>query len=525
MRPEISGVDEADARRVLLLREVESTPQQGALWSAADRAWASRSALDGVGRDASAERFLVARAQQAWQRLLPREPVLQAWLARSGWRAGALGWALLIGAVVGLGIDSLGSSRLINLLAPPLWGVMAWNLVVYALLAGRALTRLGPTRRDATSATDMPSGPPTAMDVESARPGPLTRWLYGAITAAAWAPRAASVAAPGGAAVLRAFAPAWARFSLPQNLARATMLLHGGAGAVALGLIAGLYLRGLVFDYRAGWQSTFLDAATVRAVLSFVLAPAVAVTGIALPDTGAFEALRSAAPGAGGSATAAPWIHLLAASLGLIVVLPRLALCLASAWRARWRAAHVRLPLHEPYFQRLLREQRGAAAQVHVLPYAQPPPAQVLVSLQALFGRALGASTSVHFGDPIAFGAEDEVRASQWVPAGTTHAMLLFDMAATPEAEQHGRIAAALAENAAASGAAALLLLDQTAFTRRFAHLPNRIAERRAAWQGLAEAARLTLLGVDFDPARLGQAESGLWAALEAASRGLEPGT
>ena len=506
------------------MREVESGPSDAASWSAADRAWASRSALDSVGRDASASRFLVARAEFALLRLLPREPVLAGWLAHKGWRAGALVWALLIGAAVGVGIDSLGSHRLINLLDPPLWGVLVWNLAIYGLLAVAALPRLGRARSDATRSSDK----------LSARHGPLTRWLHAALTSAPWAPRASTQGGRGAAAVLRAFAPAWARVSLPQNLARAEMLLHGAAGALALGLIAGLYLRGLVFDYRAGWQSTFLDAATAHAVLSVLLAPAAAVTGITLPDASGFEALRSAAPlapggatsgatsGAIGSATAAPWIHLLAASLGLFVVLPRFVLCLASAARARWLAAHVHVPLHEPYFQRLLREQRGAAASIQVLPYAQAPPAQALLSLQALFARALGQNTSVQVGDTIAFGAEDEVHAAPAFPAGTTHALLWFDMAASPEPEHHGRIAAALAQNAAANGTTAMLLLDQTAFVRRFAQTPNRIAERLAAWRQLAEAAQLSLLAVDFDPARLGRAEGELWAALEAAPPGVD---
>jgi hypothetical protein len=55
---------------------------------------------------------------------------------------------------------------------------------------------------------------------------------------------------------------------------RAELLLHAAAAALALGLIAGLYLRGLVFDYRVGWESTFLTPdAAVRSSRP-VLAPA-----------------------------------------------------------------------------------------------------------------------------------------------------------------------------------------------------------------------------------------------------------
>ena len=52
------------------------------------------------------------------------------------------------------------------------------------------------------------------------------------------------------------------------------LLMHALAAALALGLIGGMYLRGLVFDVRAGWQSTFLDAGSVHAFLATALAPA-----------------------------------------------------------------------------------------------------------------------------------------------------------------------------------------------------------------------------------------------------------
>ncbi|MFZ2648460.1 MAG: DUF2868 domain-containing protein, partial [Burkholderiaceae bacterium] len=437
-------MNEAEALRVLLLRELESAgPQQGALWSASDRDWATRAALDAVGRDASAARFLFERAHQALQRYGPRWPELQVWLGRRVWRAAWAAWAVFGALALGLGIDSLGGGH-INLLAPPLWGVMAWNLAVYAVLIVRVPWK------------------PTAQ------PGWLIRWWQAAL----------AIAPTGKQAPLIALAPVWARASLPQNMARAAMLLHGLAAALALGLIAGLYLRGLVLDYRAGWQSTFLDASSVHAALSFVLAPAVQLTGIEVPGVTALDALRltatpgvgqGAAPGAAGTDSAAPWIHLLATSLALLVVLPRLLLSLAHAWQARRLAAHVELPLHEPYFQHLLREQRGEVAQVHVVPYAQPPSAQAIAALRSLLVQALGQDVQLGVGQDIAFGAEDQATPERLVPQGTTHALLWFDMVATPEAEHHGRLAAMLADAAAARAAVCLLLVDEAAFAQRFA--------------------------------------------------------
>ena len=43
--------------------------------------------------------------------------------------------------------------------------------------------------------------------------------------------------------------------------------MHLAAAVVAIGLVAGLYVRGTVLRYEAGWESTFLDASQVHALL------------------------------------------------------------------------------------------------------------------------------------------------------------------------------------------------------------------------------------------------------------------
>src|SRR5690606_2460826 len=111
----------------------------------------------------------------------------------------------------------------------------------------------------------------------------------------------------------------------PGDAARAGALLHAASALFAVGLLAGLYLRGLAFEYRAGWERTFLDADGVRWLLGLVLGPASALTGLALPDAPALADLRfDAGPGE----RAARWIHLYAVSVALYVLLPRLLLAL-----------------------------------------------------------------------------------------------------------------------------------------------------------------------------------------------------
>ena len=292
---------EAEARQVLLLQAQESAGS-GAHWGADDRAWATRQAVATVGEGAAPERFVVARAAVALQRLLPRDGAARRWLARRAWHPAWVAVAVVLGAVFGLAADQLGPPQRVNLLAPAVWAVVAWNLFVYAALL-LPLPALG--LRDL-----------------------LLRWRRGA---------------DDGVAVL------WWRHAAPLAGDRLALVLHSGAAALALGLLAGLYLRGLVLDYRAGWQSTFLDAPAVQALLDTLLAPAAALLQVKVADV---TPLR-VGPGADATATAAPWIHLYATTLALFVVLPRTLLALLAGARAGRRSRHFPLPLDTPYFESL----------------------------------------------------------------------------------------------------------------------------------------------------------------------------
>jgi len=223
-------VTEDEARQVLLLQAHESHVDRAAspqAWTLEDRSWATRQAVSAVGDHADPQRFVLARAAVAMQRLLPRQPAAQRWLQRRAWHPAWVLLAALLGGVLGVLADQLGPPQRVNLLAPAVWAVVGWNLLVY-------LTLLFPS-------------PGAGLR------GWLSRWQ-----------------ARGEEGVMAL----WASHAAPLSLQRLALLLHMGAMALALGLIAGLYLRGLVLDYRAGWQSTFVDAATVQAALQLLLAPA-----------------------------------------------------------------------------------------------------------------------------------------------------------------------------------------------------------------------------------------------------------
>jgi hypothetical protein len=457
--------DETGARQVLLLQAVESAPP-GPLWTADDADWATRQALQSAGGDGPAALYVAERARLALQRLLPRDPLAARWLAWRGWRPAWLAWAALAGLALGVAADSLGGAAHINLLAPPVWTLLAWNLAAYALLLGSAL-------RGGVAA---PAG---------RWRGALARGL--AAGRPPWRPA-------GGAPAVAPAATAWAGLAAPLLLARAAALLHMMAAALALGVLLGLYLRGLVLDIRVGWQSTFLSAASVQALLGAGLAPARALTGIALPSVDAIAALRLQ-PGAAPAASAAPWIHLYAATMALGVIVPRLLLAGLALLQAHRAAGRLDLPL-APYFQRLLRRRHGGQALVQVRPHAAPVSAPAALGLRSLLATAYGPALQLRLAEPAAFGDEDTAAAAE---AGAALQVALFDLAATPEADSQGRFVQALRQ--AAPGVPLLMAVDEAGFARRFGALADRMAERRAAWQRLADDLGAALLCVDLERA------------------------
>jgi hypothetical protein len=476
-------MNETSARETTLLQAYETAQPAPASWSDDDRRWADRlarqdtEATPETPRAATgADAYLARRTHHAMQRLAPREPQVARVLAMRLWRGRWAAALTLIAFALGLLADSIGSAQRINLLAPPLWGVVAWNVVVYLILIGHGLARL--LRRE----------PP--------RGGAIAR-LAQRLTGAGVPVDAAGDDHSSSARALQAFAALWATRSAPLAGARGAMVLHLAAAALALGLVAGLYARGLVLDYRAAWQSTFLSADTAHALLVAALGPAAAISGIALPDAAGLVALRAVHGDAAAGASAAPWIHLLALTLLLFVIAPRAGLAAWSGWRARRLARHFVLPRDDAYLQAVRRLRHGEAAHVQVLPYAQTPTPQALQGLHSMLAAALGDNAQTQVLSTVPFGTEDDWLTGPDLPASATHAIALFDLAATPEAEAHGRLMQHLAQRVP-GGAAMLALVDASAFAARFAGEPVRIAQRREAWCELAARSNLRIAIVDL---------------------------
>lgn len=481
---------EKSALEVTAVRAIETSDRARALWSDADRAWASRAAAEVVGEGASVDDFVARRAKLALERIGTRQPALTRAVAALRWRQWVGAAAVVVAFLTGMAFHHIGSGARINLLAPPVLALLAWNVVVYVLLLVAPLLRAGEARKVAG--------------------GFLRRLVARVAGGAVRVPRDRT--GPAGEAVAT-FAADWTRFAAPLYAARTARILHFAAAAFAVGVVSGLYLRGLAVEYRATWESTFLDPATVHALLSIALWPGAAITGIPIPSVEAIAAIRSG--GQPASENAAQWLHLLAATVAAVVIVPRVVLGFL-AWAVEHRrASRVKLPLNEPYFNRIVRGFKGGPVRIKVVPYSYQVPPDSLGGLQTVVARTFGGSAAMVCASPVNYGDEDALAKSA-LPDGSGPAIALFNLAATPEHEAHGAFVDAM--RTAAAGHPVIVLVDESAFRARNPGDGKRLEERRAAWRSLLANRSVSPVFVDLSTPDLPAVEKQFDALLGARS-------
>ena len=474
-------MDEHAARDAVLARAIETADERRETWSDADRMWASRTAAARVGEGAADAAFVAARAALVIERILTRHPGLRP-LAR---RARPHRWPTPLAAagafIVGVAGVDIGPAHRINLLAPPVLALLAWNVAVYVALLVTAVRHAATTREVTRMRT---SG------VASAAPGPLRRVVAAWFRDARALPKKA--VPPSLAAAVARFAADWPALAAPLWQRRAARLMHLCAAALATGAIAGLYLRGIALEYRAAWQSTFLDATDVARLLHVVLAPGSWLTGIAVPGAADLQAIGAAS----GGENAAPWIHLYAGTLLLVVIVPRLALA-ACAWIDE-RRQQARFPrvLAEPYFQRLLHAWREGTARIAAVAYSYALAKPNADALTRILTRAFESAVDVQWLPPAAYGADD---VPSLPPPPLAAAIVVFNLNATPETENHGAFVSAM--RAALAGRVPLTaIVDTSDFDARFGTTPRAEARRHAWEQVLGDAGAAPLFVRLADP-------------------------
>lgn len=513
-------MNEHDARKVLFVRAIEECDPSGEALPKADRLVATRQAHPPAMEAAvfgskkrrltdPEEAFLKKRAELLLGILRKFYPNLPVEFERIRWR----GWvtAVIVFAALLFGVlaNEFDSGKHLNLLAFPLIGMLVWNLAVYSLLLIAAIRG----RLHESTAHHKP-GPiahlvsffslPRKARANESRQSPETILQNG----------------------ISRFSEEWHEFAMPIYHARAARILHVCAAVFSLGVIGGMYVRGLSVEYVAGWESTFLSAETVHGFLKTVLAPACFVLGKTFPTVSEISQLQWSE--AGPAHNAAEWIHLFATTALLFIIIPRLALAAMSLKSESRLRRHFLMPLaDDPYFKKLLTARPGEGDLVRVVPYAIDMKESDREVLRSLLADALGWNTRVEFHQIVAYGEEDSfmTTCSARRDAMPEHWVLLFNLSATPEGEIQGALVRSLAELVLQAGEdrQLMVLLDESHFRNRFSHLDHfegRLSKRRELWKQTIGAPRVELVFIDLHNPDMEQWRAQTQAAMEPVAPG-----
>jgi hypothetical protein len=338
-----------DLQTILLIQAVEETDRSEEVLAGADRIGATRSALamdEGHVPSSqpnqplapAAEGFLARRAEMLLRKLRSRAPAVGRLLAISDGSLNHERVLLALSFLAGLLVALLAGGRRINLFAYPLLILLIWNLVSYGVQIGRAIRP---------------------------RHGWIGQFWFGKLYQR-WVRRETDALlthstgfnaplAPG----LQRFASNWWASAEPLFELRAHWLLHLCAALAAAGLAVGYYYAAGALHNPAGWSGTVLGASSARSVLTAVYGPASFITGIAIPSQDALGMLRWQGGEGGGDALA--WVHLMAVTAALYIIVPRLIAAGVSTLLRRRREQELPPPAALVAYTRTLLQSADAA--------------------------------------------------------------------------------------------------------------------------------------------------------------------
>ncbi len=324
-------MDESSARRVVLAWAVETVDTQGKLLSPLERDQADRDARQDAIRASEGKspsepaEFLLLRARRVLAMVGIRNPGVAGLQDPVSWPKWVAGATPLAALVVGVLTDAIGNPHRVDLVSLPLLGIVLWNVAMYVGLAGGWLLSRGRERRPLLAG--------------------LGRWTDG---------ERALRRRPGNirAQVTAQFHKRWFAATETLHVERCKRVLHLSAAFWGIGVVLSLLVRGLVVEYRVGWESTFLGEQQVHAILSVLRLPALLVFPFQPFTVQEVAGLQFSQGGA--AAAGARWVYLYVALLLVVVFAPRLMLAAWSRWRERMLSGRLMLNLDDPYYRRIV---------------------------------------------------------------------------------------------------------------------------------------------------------------------------
>lgn len=462
------------AKLVLLAKAIEESNDSRIHWSSADSEAASLRAAHTVGESADTAKLLTERAKVVLRTVSERGiSTTVSTKARLPQFFSPL--FVLLAFILGALTDRIASpEHIVNLLSPPYWGVILWNLVVYFALFCCAIGLVGTgTNR-------------FALPLRSSLGAFVQKTSYGTLRRTGFKSH---------------FYSEWSSFVAPLIRMNVARTLHFAAVFFALGIIVSLLVRGFGTSYWAGWESTWL-AESPESVKAFIdhtygLIPAVGPLS-SMPDLAQIVDMRAdRLPYLEAPITAAPWLIRMMILMGVTVIVPRLFFAMFDTWRMRRFKTQTALSIDSPYYENILVQcaQDAVLGNLMIVTSTANRPLrdQTASILCKHWGNAEDSTVkSIDFDDE-----ESTVPAIAEGPRKPI-VLLWFDGIETPEEDVHGAVIERLREAYEAKGSAVFAaLLDMKEFAQRFASTPSRIQERKDSWLAMSKSHQVKLFDLD----------------------------
>lgn len=445
-----------EARDLVWMESSEKTALEEGDLTGDESSISTLEAKQQLGEGHSAKQFLLTRAKLLNIQLVENNSKLKN-LKPQGFKTWFLTSSFLVIAfIIGfLSQQIAASDNRINLLSPPLLGLIAWNLIVYLLIF---INFIIPNKKKG-------SGPSMRL--------PFRKGILLGIDKLMGKKASQSV-------YLKNFYSEYLPLTTSLTGYYIARVLHYSAAALAAGLIFGLWLRGFATAYVAGWESTWLYdyphivEVILKGLYGFLPVQDALINGLTVEKV---ESMRFGADYVANSA--GPWLIQLMVTVAVFVLIPRIFFGLYAGFRYHRLEKSFPLDTTTPYFQNLLRHWHGKTMTIRVVPFATSLSGKEVDGLKRIIA-AMGYSGATIIIEKTLFEDDPLPTLSN---SQSEENWIIFSMGATGEDDVQGRFINEMKSQASKCGGLIRILVNSGPFEARFSTMEGRVKERNRSWQ------------------------------------------
>lgn len=266
---------------------------------------------------------------------------------------------LLISFISGLISNYLGPSKLIHVVYNPLTILLVWNILVYFLLIVKSFWKIRlPKLPEAKQLHTDKKQEGEGKTKKNRSSNFLLNWVISNIYLGIIKLKSRFIDDKSSIVILKKILPSyWISY---KDVAGKTLILRfkslANVSAVGLitGALAGVYFRGLFFNYNIIWQSTFVfEPETIRIILNSLYG----ISSLILD--GSFITKQTILPLLDPAGTlAGPWIHLMALTTLIFIFIPRTVLAILYSHKSN--KVKYNIDTEEQYYQEYILKKRSS---------------------------------------------------------------------------------------------------------------------------------------------------------------------